>query len=51
VKVIKLTSAGPGEPGVELVSDDGEPVAEVSRFLRLLAVREYSPNTIRAYAH
>jgi len=26
-------------------------VAEVNGFLRLLAVREYSPNTVRAYAH
>ena len=26
-------------------------MAEVDGFLRLLAVREYSPNTIRAYAH
>jgi integrase/recombinase XerD len=36
---------------VRLVDGDGEPVAEVDGFLRLLAVREYSPNTIRAYAH
>jgi integrase len=51
VNVIKATGAGPGEPAVRLVDDDGEPVAEVDAFLRLLAVREYSPNTIRAYAH
>jgi hypothetical protein len=30
---------------------DGVPTAEVDGFLRLLAVREYSPNTIWAYAH
>jgi integrase/recombinase XerD len=51
VNVIKVTGAGPGEPAVRLVDDGGEPVAEVDGFLRLLAVREYSPNTIRAYAH
>ena len=51
MNVIKVTGAGPGEPAVRLVDDGGEPVAEVDGFLRLLAVREYSPNTIRAYAH
>jgi hypothetical protein len=51
VKVAKVTGAGPGEPAVRLVDDGGGPVAEVDGFLRLLAVREYSPNTIRAYAH
>jgi integrase len=51
VNVVKVTGARPGEPAVRLVDDDGEPVAEVDGFLRLLAVREYSPNTIRAYAH
>jgi integrase len=34
-----------------LVDDSGEPVAEVEEFLRLLAVRECSPHTVRAYAH
>ena len=51
MNVIRVTGAGPGEPAVRLVDDDGEPVVEVDGFLRLLAVREYSPNTIRAYAH
>ena len=51
MNVIKVTGAGPGEPAVRLVDDGGVPVAEVDGFLRLLAVREYSPNTIRAYAH
>jgi integrase len=51
VNVVKVTGARPGEPAVRLVDDDGEPVATVDGFLRLLAVREYSPNTIRAYAH
>jgi integrase/recombinase XerD len=51
VHVIKVDGAGPGEPAVRLVDDDGQPVAEVDAFLRLLTVREYSPNTVRAYAH
>jgi len=34
-----------------LVDGRGELVARVDEFLRLLAVRSYSPNTIRAYAH
>jgi integrase/recombinase XerD len=51
VHVIKVDGAGPGEPAVRLVDDDGQPVAEVNGFLRLLTVREYSPNTVRAYAH
>jgi hypothetical protein len=49
--VIEVTGAGPGEPTVRPADADGEPTAEVDGFLRLLAVREYSPNTIRAYAH
>jgi integrase/recombinase XerD len=46
-----VISTRPGEPSVRLVDDGGVPVDEVDGFLRLLAVREYSPNTIRAYAH
>jgi integrase len=51
MRVIKVEEARPGEPAVRLVDDDRQPVAEVEGFLRLLAVREYSPNTVRAYAH
>jgi len=51
VHVRKVEGAGPGEPTVRLVEEHGEPVAEVDGFLRLLTVREYSPNTVRAYAH
>ena len=49
--VIKMDGAGAGEPAVRLVDGDGQPVAEVDGFLRLLTVPDYSPNTIRAYAH
>src|SRR6266516_1121393 len=34
-----------------LVDDHGRPVESVNEFLALLAARDYSPNTIRAYAH
>jgi site-specific recombinase XerD len=36
---------------VELVDESGHPVAIVSAFLRHLAARECSPNTLIAYAH
>ncbi|MFH9967674.1 tyrosine-type recombinase/integrase [Streptomyces mirabilis] len=49
--VIKVVDPKPGQPQVRLVDASGEPVNEVNEFLRLLAVRAYSPNTVRAYAH
>jgi integrase/recombinase XerD len=51
MRVKKVIDPKPGRPRVSLVDAAGEPVAEVDEFLRLLAVREYSPNTVRAYAH
>lgn len=36
---------------MELVDDEDKLVAEVAGFLRLLVVRDYSPNTVRAYAY
>jgi site-specific recombinase XerC len=50
MRVVKVADPKPGHPCVQLVGVAG-PVAEVDGFLRLLAVREYSPNTVRAYAH
>lgn len=49
--VVKVEEARRGEPAVRLVDDQGEPVAKVNEFLRLPTVREYSPNTVRAYPH
>lgn len=49
--VRKVEGARAGQPAVELVGGDGEVVSEVCAFLRLLTVRDYSPNTVRAYAH
>lgn len=51
MRVKKVAGARAGQSAVELVDAAGEPVADVARFLRLLTVRDYSPNTVRAYAH
>lgn len=51
MRVRKVADAAPGHPAVELVDGAGCPVADVAAFLRLLVVRDYSPNTVRAYAH
>jgi len=51
MRVVKMMNPAPGQPRVHLVDGADEPVVEVDGFLRLLAVREYSPNTVRAYAH
>src|SRR3977135_2296202 len=40
-----------GKGLVELLDEEGEPVEFVSGFLRSLAARDYSPNTLVAYAH
>jgi integrase len=40
-----------GKVLVELLDGAGEPVEVVSGFLRSLAARDYSPNTLVAYAH
>lgn len=51
MRVQRRSQIAPCEPGVWLVDGDGQPVEVVNEFLALLAVREYSPNTVRAYAH
>ncbi len=40
-----------GGSAFELLDDDGEAIQVVSSFLRHLAARGYSPNTLSAYAH
>ena len=49
--VIKRQLADNGRCHVELLDDSGEPIVIVSAFLRHLAARDCSPNTIIAYAH
>lgn len=51
MRVVKVPDAAAGRPQVRLVDASDRPVVEVDAFLRLLAVRAYSPNTVRAYAH
>ena len=51
MRVLKVDDPSPGRPRVRLVDEAGEPVGEVDDFLRLLAVRDCSPHTVRAYAH
>ena len=49
--VKKVEGARPGRPSVQLIDSMGEPVVSANEFLCLLAVRAYSPNTVRAYAY
>lgn len=51
MRVVKCEPERLGEPAVMLVEDSGLPVSEVSAFLLSLAVRDFSPNTVRAYAY
>jgi integrase/recombinase XerD len=51
MRVVKCVPERVGEPLVAVVDASGRPAPEVAAFLRLLAVREYSPNTVRAYAY
>jgi hypothetical protein len=51
MRVRRGAGQGAGDLGVELLDDVGEPVAVVSDFLRHLAARGCSPNTVEAYAY
>ncbi|GAA2127158.1 tyrosine-type recombinase/integrase [Kitasatospora saccharophila] len=51
VRVMKVPDAAAGQPQVRLMDAADEPVVEVDDFLRLLTVRAYSTNTVRAYAY
>jgi site-specific recombinase XerD len=51
MRVRRGAGQGAGELQVELLDDVGEPVVVVSSFLRHLAARGCSPNTIEAYAY
>jgi integrase len=50
VRVQQLHGAD-GSTRVELLDDDGDPVEVVSGFLRFLAARDCSPNTLVSYAY
>lgn len=51
MRVVKCVPERVGELDLAVVDCEDTPVPEVSAFLRSLAVREYSPNTVRAYAY
>jgi site-specific recombinase XerD len=51
MRVVRVADPGVDEPTVQLVDGNGAVVEDVSAFLRLLTVRRFSPNTVRAYAH
>ena len=40
-----------GTQRVELLDEDGEPIEVVAGFLRFLAARDCSPNTLVSYAY
>lgn len=48
---VQRTKQSTGRMTFDLLDDAGEPVPEVSGFLRYLESRDYSPHTISAYAH
>ncbi len=48
---IRRVTRDDGTLQVELFDDAGVTVPEVAAFLRHLAARDYSPNTLIAYAH
>jgi len=49
--VIQRQKLDDGRVQIDLLDEAGEPVDIVSVFLRHLAARDYSPNTLVAYAH
>lgn len=49
--VIQRTVLANRQLNAELLDPYGKPISIVSRFLRHLAARAYSPNTVLAYAH
>jgi len=51
MRVVRVVDPGVDEPAVQLVDGNGQVVEDVSAFLRVLTVRRFSPNAVRAYAH
>ncbi len=49
--VVQRTLSAAGQLRVELLDASGKPVPIVTSFLSHLAARDYSPNTLIAYAH
>src|SRR6266498_2452967 len=51
MRVTRVRTAGTNSSSLELLDDAGQPVPVVAGFLRHLAARGYSPNTLSAYAY
>src|SRR5215475_621573 len=49
MKVHRSLTQGSNEVTFELLDDEGQPIEMVSRFMRHLRARDYSPNTLSAY--
>lgn len=49
--VVQRTSSADGQLHIELLDSSGTPIPIVSGFLRHLAARDFSPNTLIGYAH
>jgi site-specific recombinase XerD len=51
VRVVKILHPPHGRVGYEILDDTEQPVPHIGSFLRQLGARNYSPNTLSAYAH
>ena len=51
MRVVPVPDAAVGQPAVDLVLTDGSVDDDVRTFLMFLSARDFSPNTIRAYAY
>ena len=51
MRVVSVPDAAVGQPAVDLVLTDGSVDDDVRTFLMFLSARDFSPNTIRAYAY
>lgn len=50
MRVVKVSGPERGGPAVQLVRTDGVVDEDVARFLEFLVAKDFSPNTVRAYA-
>lgn len=48
---VRRMECSDGQMSFELLDDSGQPVSEVSGFMRFLNARGCSPNTLAAYIH
>src|SRR5437660_12561115 len=51
MKVQHVTASSTREVSYTIVDDDGQPIEVISGFMRHLHARDFSPNTLAAYAY